>query len=43
MTAIEFNRKLLGLQDNLKNFAYALTSDSDDANDLVQDKGNHLS
>ncbi|MCE1168022.1 MAG: RNA polymerase sigma factor [Sphingobacteriia bacterium] len=37
MTAIEFNHKLLGLQDNLKNFAYALTSDSDDANDLVQD------
>lgn len=37
MTSIEFNHKLLGLHDNLKNFAYALTSNHDDANDLIQD------
>ncbi len=37
MTAIEFNHKLLGLQKNLKYFAYTLTSNYDDAQDLVQE------
>jgi len=37
MTAIEFNAKLLGLHENLRNFAYALTSNGEDANDLIQD------
>ncbi len=37
MTTIEFNHKLLGLQKNLKYFAYTLTSNYDDAQDLVQE------
>ncbi len=37
MTALEFNYKLLGLQTNLKYFAYTLTSNYDDAQDLVQE------
>ncbi len=37
MTAIEFNYKLLGLQKNLKYFAYTLTSNYDDAEDLLQE------
>ncbi len=37
MTAIEFNYKLLGLQKNLKYFAYTLTSNYDDAQDLLQE------
>lgn len=37
MTAIEFNHKLLGLHDSLKSFAYSLTNNHDDANDLIQD------
>jgi RNA polymerase sigma-70 factor (ECF subfamily) len=37
MTAIEFNHKLLGLKDNLQYFAYSLTSNQDDAEDLIQD------
>jgi len=37
MTAIEFNHKLLGLQKNLKYFAYTLTSNYEDAQDLVQE------
>jgi RNA polymerase sigma-70 factor, ECF subfamily len=37
MTAIEFNYKLLGLQKNLKYFAYTLTSNYEDAQDLVQE------
>ncbi len=37
MTALEFNYKLLGLQKNLKYFAYTLTSNYDDAQDLVQE------
>jgi RNA polymerase sigma-70 factor (ECF subfamily) len=37
MTAMEFNRKLIGLQDNLRYFANLLTSNEEDAKDLVQD------
>jgi len=37
MTAIEFNHKLIGLQKNLNYFAYTLTSNYDDAQDLVQE------
>ncbi|MFO7874520.1 MAG: RNA polymerase sigma factor [Bacteroidales bacterium] len=37
MTHIEFNHKLMGLQKNLKYFAYTLTSDYEDAQDLVQE------
>jgi len=37
MTAIEFNHKLLSLKDNLQYFAYSLTANHEDANDLIQD------
>ena len=37
MTALEFNHKLLSLKDNLQYFAYSLTSNHDDADDLIQD------
>jgi RNA polymerase sigma-70 factor, ECF subfamily len=37
MTTLEFNFKLLGLQKNLKYFAYTLTSNYEDAQDLVQE------
>ncbi len=37
MTSVEFNYKLMGLQDNLKYFAYTLTSNYEDAQDLVQE------
>ncbi|MEZ5198602.1 MAG: sigma-70 family RNA polymerase sigma factor [Bacteroidales bacterium] len=37
MTAIEFNTQILSLKDNLKYFAYSLTSNHEDANDLIQD------
>ncbi len=37
MTSLEFSYKLMGLQDNLKYFAYTLTSNYDDAQDLVQE------
>ena len=37
MTAIEFNHKILSLRDNLQYFAYSLTSNREDANDLLQD------
>ncbi len=37
MTTVEFNYKLLGLQKNLKYFAYTLTSNYEDAQDLVQE------
>jgi len=37
MTAMEFNHKLMGLQNNLKYFAYTLTSNYEDAQDLVQE------
>lgn len=37
MTAIEFQFKLINLQDSLMGFAYKLTADKDDARDLVQE------
>lgn len=37
MTQLEFNRNLIGLKTNLQRFAMSLTSDRDDALDLVQD------
>ncbi|HNS18439.1 MAG TPA: RNA polymerase sigma factor [Bacteroidales bacterium] len=37
MTQIEFNYKLLGLKENLNYFAILLTSNQEDAKDLVQD------
>ena len=37
MTAVEFNHKLLSLEDNLERFALSLTSDRDKAKDLLQE------
>ena len=37
MGSANFQTKLLGLQSNLLNFAYMLTSNRDDAYDLLQD------
>ena len=37
MSSKNFQSKLLGLQSNLLNFAYLLTSNRDDAYDLLQD------
>jgi RNA polymerase sigma-70 factor (ECF subfamily) len=37
MTAQEFNYALTSLEDNLTRFAYSLTTDQDDAQDLVQE------
>jgi len=37
MTAIEFQYKLVNLEDSLMRFAYRLTSDKEDSKDLVQD------
>lgn len=37
MTAIEFNNKLLNLQENLAYFARSLTANEEEAKDLVQD------
>lgn len=37
MSSKNFQTKLLGLQSNLLNFAYLLTSNRDDAYDLLQD------
>jgi len=37
MTAIEFNHKLLDLKDRLQYFAYSLTANQEDADDLMQD------
>ena len=37
MTATEFNYQLTSMQDKLKRFAYSLTMDSDDAQDLLQE------
>jgi RNA polymerase sigma-70 factor (ECF subfamily) len=37
MTEIEFQYRLINLQENLMRFAYKLTSDKEDAKDLVQD------
>ncbi len=37
MTSTEFNTQLLNIENHLQNFAYSLTSNEDDAKDLVQD------
>lgn len=37
MTAIEFNSQIINLKDSFRYFAYSLTSNHEDANDLVQD------
>jgi len=37
MTAQEFNFELIHLKENLSKFAYSLTSNSEDARDLLQD------
>jgi RNA polymerase sigma-70 factor, ECF subfamily len=37
MTAIEFQYRLISLQESLLDFAYRLTADRDDARDLVQE------
>lgn len=37
MTEIEFQDKLINLQESLMRFAYRLTADKDDAKDLVQE------
>jgi len=37
MTTMEFHYKLINLQESLMGFAYRLTSDKDDARDLVQE------
>lgn len=37
MTAFEFNSQIIGLKDTFQYFAYSLTSNHEDANDLVQD------
>lgn len=37
MTTFEFYNQLLSLQKNLKHFAYTLTTNEDDAKDLLQD------
>jgi len=37
MTALEFNTKILGLKDKLQYFAFSLTSNQEDADDLIQD------
>ena len=37
MTAIEFNHQLVNLRSNLSHFALSLTSNPEDANDLIQE------
>lgn len=37
MNASQFQQKLLGLQENMLNFALSLTANRDDAQDLLQD------
>ncbi len=37
MNRIDFQQQLLSLQTNLLNFAISLTSNREDANDLLQD------
>lgn len=37
MTAIEFNQQLINQRVSLRNFAYSLTLNNDEAQDLVQD------
>ena len=37
MNALQFQKKLLGIQENMMNFALMLTANRDDAQDLMQD------
>ena len=37
MTTADFTTRLMSLQSNMLNFAYTLTSNRDDAYDLLQD------
>ncbi len=37
MNPLQFQRKILGIQDNMYNFAMMLTANKDDARDLLQD------
>ena len=37
MNSITFQKDLLGVQDDLLRFAYKLTSDREEANDLLQE------
>lgn len=37
MNALQFRKKLLGMQENMMNFALMLTANRDDAQDLLQD------
>lgn len=37
MNALQFQKKLLSMQENMMNFALMLTADRDDAQDLMQD------
>ncbi|HEY9114184.1 MAG TPA: RNA polymerase sigma factor [Bacteroidales bacterium] len=37
MTAFEFNSQIISLKDTFQYFAYSLTSNQEDANDLVQE------
>lgn len=37
MTQLQFQERILGIQDNMFNFAMMLTANRDDANDLLQD------
>ncbi|MDR1645103.1 MAG: RNA polymerase sigma factor [Tannerellaceae bacterium] len=37
MNALQFQKKLLSIQENMRNFALLLTSNTDDAEDLMQD------
>jgi len=37
MNALQFQKSLLGLQENMMNFALTLTANRDDAQDLLQD------
>ena len=37
MNALQFQKKLLSMQENMMNFALMLTANRDDAQDLMQD------
>lgn len=37
MNSVQFQERLMGLQENLLNFAYMLTSNREEAKDLLQD------
>ena len=37
MTTLQFENHIIGYENNLRKFAYSLTSNSDDAFDLVQE------